>query len=160
MKYIVYTRLAKLSGEAIEVCVVGVEAHSAGGAEHRLLDSFQTVTNALAFDMDSEMQFANPYMAASRCMSFAEFAERMNHREKAMQRVIDEQLEEVEYVQGENFRIRSEIYALKRKMETLEAQIADNRGYITELEKELDDFCKKLNMRPKRSEEISCQGIA
>jgi hypothetical protein len=110
MKYIVYTRLAKLSGEAIEVCVVGVEAHSAGGAEHRLLDSFQTVTNALAFDMDSEMQFANPYMAASRCMSFAEVAERINHREKAMQRVIDEQLEEVEYVQGENSRIRSEIW--------------------------------------------------
>lgn len=160
MKYAVYTRLGKQDGAVIETMVMGIEATSAYGSEHRLLDNFQTVTNALAFDMETEMQYAAPYMATSKCLSYTEFALRVNRREARMQQAIDEEIDEICYTEDENRQLRCEIYSLEKIIKELQSKIDDNNDYIAECKKELTDFCRSVRMVPKHSEEYTTIGIA
>ena len=160
MKYAVYTRLDKQDGTAIEVMVMGIESTSACSAEHRLLDNFQTVTNALAFNMETEMQYAAPYIATSECISYVEFALRANRREARMQQAIDETLEEIDYIENENRQLKCEIYDLERKIRALKAKIQDNNAFISDYNIQIDQFCKSVNMIPKHSEEYTTIGIA
>lgn len=160
MKYAVYTRLYRQDGTAIEVMVMGIESTSAGGAEHRLLDNFQTVTNALAFNMENEMQYAAPYMATSECISYTEFALRTNKREARMQQAIDEEFEEIYFAENENRQLKTEIYELERKIKALKAKIEDNNEYISDCNVQIDNFCKSVHMIPRHSEETVTMGIA
>lgn len=160
MKYAVYTRLYRQDGTAIEVMVMGIESTSAGGAEHRLLDNFQTVTNALAFNMETEMQYAAPYIATSECISYVEFALRVNRREARMQQAIDEEYEEISYTENENRQLKCEIYALERKIKELKSRIEDNNEYISDCNAQIEQFCKLVHMVPKHSVEYTTIGIA
>lgn len=158
--YVVYTRVSKTNGEFTEVVVMNIEARNAAAAEHRILDNFHTIDNALAFDMETEAEFAAPYMKTSKCLDYADFAKRyklmMNHRQEC----IDNQLDEIAYVEGENKKSREEIAKLEWQIKKLRELIANNDEYIKECKDELNEYCKNVRMKAEHSADVYVIGIA
>lgn len=162
-RFAVYTRIATAKNEEqrfTDVLIMNVEALSNGGAEHKLLDKFATVTNALAFDMETEAAQMLPYLTKSKVFDIKDFETRNRRREAAIQESIDEQLDSINEVRVENMAHHREILRLKSEIARHEAEIEDNVKWIEAWEEELDEFCNFYGLPPIHSEEELIMGIA
>ena len=153
-RFAVYTRITtNYTGDTQDIIVLNVEAHTNGGAEHKLLDNYRTVTNALAFDMETEMVFAAPYFSTSKCFDIADFDRRNRAREKAIQACIDSELDDIETARAENRQLEERKTQLLSELQTVNDLIEGNNEYIVNVLTELKEFCRPFNMQPIHSEE-------
>ena len=158
--YFVYIRIPKTNGEFTEIVITGIEAGSALVAEHRILDNYRCIDNALAFDVDTEMNAMTPYLRTSKCLDYKDFIRRykdmINHR----QAVIDDCLDEIDYVKNETVNYWHEITKLEREIANLKEKIANNDNYVKYCTDNLEDYCKKTKMAAKHSTDECVIGIA
>lgn len=110
--------------------------------------------------METESEFATPYIKKSKCLDYADFAKRyrlmINHR----QEFIDRQLDEIAYVENENKTKLEEIEKLERQIKKLREQIADNDVYISECKEDLNEYCETVKMKAEHSADVYVIGIA
>lgn len=157
--YAVYTRVNKTNGEHTEVVVMNIEARNALAAEHRILDNFRTIDNALAFDMETEAEYAAPYMRTSKCLDYTDFTRRYKLMMMHRQECIDNQLDEIAYVENENRESHVEIARLEWQIKKLWEQIANNNEYIKECKEDLNEYCKNTRMKAEHSADVYVIGI-
>lgn len=158
-RYAVFTRISTRTGEINEVFVMNVKAYSAGGAEHVLLDGYRAIDNALAFDMETEMQQAAPYFSRAKVLDLADFDRRERDRECRIQEYIDDELDYIDELKANVANLKSEIAHLKNEIAYREMQIATTNADIKEFREMLESTCRVLHIQPVHSEE-TVQGIA
>ena len=156
MAYAVYTIVKKTNGEKQNIMITNVEAHSACAAEHKILDSFYTgVDNATAYDMDNikEMEYAARYFNGAHIYDYKAFIVKAKARELKIQDAIDNQLDEIEEIKAENNGLYKEIAELQMAIAALKDTIKGNNEIITDMQEELNDFCKSLGAKPIHSDD-------
>ena len=108
-----------------EIMITGIEAESLGGAEHRILDKFHDVDNALADDQSKLTQYTIELMANAKIMSLNEFEIRYNARKARYQKAVNERLEWRQEQEEEIRKLEERIAGIKKNIEYTEEEIKE-----------------------------------
>lgn len=120
MKAMVYVRFANA-----EIVITGIEAESLGGAEHKILDRFHNVDNALADVQGHSTEYFNGLMENARVMSIEEFAVRYEARQAKLQYEVNERLEWIDEQKAEIKKLEEQIANIKNNIEYTEDEIGE-----------------------------------
>ena len=125
--YAVYTRIKKGDGTDKEIMVMNIESTSCGGAEHKILDIHNSITNALAFDMANPIYFVN-YITQ---YDFEDFKKRYISTVKKRQEAIDEVFDEIKEIQADNNELTKQIDEIKNQISQWLFEAADYTATAT-----------------------------
>ena len=129
-RYNVYTSIrgVSLEGEAVEreFMITGVEAHSTGGAEHKLLDAgIPFITNALAFESTDTGEYFCTLLPRCRVYDVRDFLTRcralFNHRRG----IVSVYREAIAEMTEQKNQLEAEIKAKALQLESLRADISE-----------------------------------